>query len=608
MSRASSITGASVESLSTLGYAAEQSGVDFESLQGGIIKMDRALSALASGGKKGDVFKKIGLSLGDLKDLSPDRQFELIATKLKAISNPAEKAAMTMEIFGKSGAELLPLLNRGGAGIEALSAHAKALGLVMSTADAEAGAEFGHILTDLWDVMRMGAFQIGSSLAPVLRVLVMNLTGGIQAVTKFVAAHKGIILGVAAGAAALIAGGAALIVFGTALTAIATVAGAVVAGVTLIGAALGIILSPIGLVVAGILAAAYALVHFSNIGTQIKAYLGPIFSGLAADTTEAFGGILDAIKSGDWSTAAKILWTYIQLEFEKGKAAVLEKWIGLKSSLITTWYDTVAALQTGVSYVYEVFLAGFTGMRALVETFLNWFTNAWKSAVNFTADLIQNLFMTTAKGQLKEALDDIDAKQASGKLKQPEADKARAAAQATFGAGTDVTGNRSRDAARAADYAATRKNIEAEYSADIARISRDGNARRVGIDLERAAQVKRIAAELAAAKAAGTPEATKRIAELTAQLKGLTTKASSGGPAASPFKTPDFNSADIAGALAGAMKATASGTFSAQAAQGMYGNDGIERQIADNTRESNEHLRKLVEKMDKMKAFNPSFS
>ena len=52
LSRAHARTGMSVESLSTLGYAAQQAGVDFDTLQGSIGKMNKTLVEADRGGGK----------------------------------------------------------------------------------------------------------------------------------------------------------------------------------------------------------------------------------------------------------------------------------------------------------------------------------------------------------------------------------------------------------------------------------------------------------------------------------------------------------------------------------------------------------------------------
>ncbi|MCS6850419.1 MAG: hypothetical protein NZ700_04535 [Gemmataceae bacterium] len=53
---------------------------------------------------------RLGLTITDLSALSPDQQLELIVERLAQIPNPAHRATLAMEIFGKTGAHLISLL------------------------------------------------------------------------------------------------------------------------------------------------------------------------------------------------------------------------------------------------------------------------------------------------------------------------------------------------------------------------------------------------------------------------------------------------------------------------------------------------------------------
>lgn len=76
------------------GRAAEMTGKD-------IGKMQKSIVGAASGGA--DPFAAIGLSATELLKLNPASQFEQIGAAIMRISNPAERTAKAMEIFGKGG-------------------------------------------------------------------------------------------------------------------------------------------------------------------------------------------------------------------------------------------------------------------------------------------------------------------------------------------------------------------------------------------------------------------------------------------------------------------------------------------------------------------------
>lgn len=75
------------------------------------------------------------------------------------------KAAVAMKIFGKSGADLIPMT----AELKELRKEAQELGLTMSSKDAEAAAELGDAWERLTSTVKMLFFNIGSALAPAMQ-------------------------------------------------------------------------------------------------------------------------------------------------------------------------------------------------------------------------------------------------------------------------------------------------------------------------------------------------------------------------------------------------------------------------------------------------------
>ena len=98
-----------------------------------------------------------------------------------------------MELFGRSGATLLPFLQNGSASIRKLEGDAKNLGLVMSNEDAAAAAELSHKMNDVWQSVKMVAFHVGSVLKPVLEPLIDRVLQIGKAAMDWVQANKGLI-------------------------------------------------------------------------------------------------------------------------------------------------------------------------------------------------------------------------------------------------------------------------------------------------------------------------------------------------------------------------------------------------------------------------------
>ncbi len=133
-------TGIGVEALQELKYAAEQSGGSLE----GVTK---AVGIMQKGIVAGDAdFAKLGLNLQELKDKSPEDAFVATATAIGNLENPTERAAAAMGVFGKAGADLLPMIE---SGLVASMERARELGFVMSTETAQAADQLGDTIDTL---------------------------------------------------------------------------------------------------------------------------------------------------------------------------------------------------------------------------------------------------------------------------------------------------------------------------------------------------------------------------------------------------------------------------------------------------------------------------
>lgn len=169
-------TGISVESLSELQYAASQSGADMEVLEKGVRSMQRSINDLERGlSTQTEAFADLGLSLKDLKGLSPEAQFKVLADRISQVRDPSKRAALALQILGRAGTQLLPLMEGGAAGIEELQQQARAMGLTVSGETAKAAVVLGDRLDDLWASVKAGAIAVGGALAPALTELAVRV-------------------------------------------------------------------------------------------------------------------------------------------------------------------------------------------------------------------------------------------------------------------------------------------------------------------------------------------------------------------------------------------------------------------------------------------------
>ena len=131
----SKATGASVEQLSFLDYAAKQSGTSLEGITSDIGRLQKNLIEVANGGgpAAARALRTLGLDARELAGADLATQLGTIGDALKDIKNPAERAATAQALFGKGARELLPLILEGTDGLGDMISRFRELGGEVTT-------------------------------------------------------------------------------------------------------------------------------------------------------------------------------------------------------------------------------------------------------------------------------------------------------------------------------------------------------------------------------------------------------------------------------------------------------------------------------------------
>ncbi len=425
-------TGVSAEALSEIGYAAQQSGTDLEDVETGLRRMQRTVVEAGAGSTgAAEALAKLGLSAEQLRQLSPEDQFSEIAKRLNGITDPTERAAAAMNVFGKTGTRLLPMVGD----LDALREEAKRLGITMSTDDARAAAELHEAMSKIKSVLRSVAAAIGSALAPLLKEWATWITNIVVGTKKWLKENRGLIISalkigvvilgvgvalVALGAvisgigtivgvvSSIITGGVALIT-GTISTAIAIIGGigtAFSAIASVVGAAVGFILTPVGALIVGLVALAGYLIYARGVGGKVVDYLGArfndlkdaalqVFAEIRDFALQSFQGIKDALAAGDVALAARILWLSLQLAWRKGIAILTKYWTDFTSSIDRIFTDAfygLVILASGVFFDLQSAWALTTKFFGdALDDFIGFFYKVWNEAVGWLAKKVAYL-------------------------------------------------------------------------------------------------------------------------------------------------------------------------------------------------------------------------
>lgn len=382
MDKMSIRTGVSVESLSSLGFAAERGGAHLEAVETSLRKMSRVIDeASQGGGAATDALKRLGLTLADLDGLSPDQQMAKIADGLLGIENPAQKASLAMDIFGKSGTKLLPMLAGGAKGLQEAAERAAKLGLVMTTAEATGGAQLTDGMGELWEQVRMLGVAIGGKLTPLLLDLISRAQPVLATTIEWVRANGKLIE-----SAFKIAGAVAA-------------AGASIAG---IGAVIAGVANPLGLLVVGIggVLTAYGLLNAETL--TVESVLTAAWEGVQAALMTALDVIVNVAAAGvvafnRFGEVVGLLPTIIETALLGGYAA----WAGVMGKIgetLITW-----AVWLGDNW-YSAIETVFANILKLVnntgESVSGIWAKVWQAMLNpasvFSTDFAAELAKLTA--------------------------------------------------------------------------------------------------------------------------------------------------------------------------------------------------------------------
>jgi hypothetical protein len=214
-------SGLTAEAVQELDFVARQSGSSFDQISQALALMGNRLVE----GDKGAVqaIKALGLNLSELQAMQPDQAFQRIAAAVSAIADPMQRSKLAMDLFGRSGATVLPVLT---SNIGQLREQARSMGLVMSNEVVASGDRVG----DNWQMLQTRTQSLmATALIPLMDVF-SNLPAPVQtlvATTSTLAPTLGAVA--TAGLAMKLAFAGTAITLGTVAVAFGAVAAAIVA-------------------------------------------------------------------------------------------------------------------------------------------------------------------------------------------------------------------------------------------------------------------------------------------------------------------------------------------------------------------------------------------
>lgn len=167
----SSVTGLSTDALQEYAYMAELVDTDVSTITGSLTKLTRNMDSATKGsGAAYEAFKQLGVDIyntdGTLRDAND--VFTEAIQKLGEVENQTERDALAMDLFGKSGQELNPIIDAGSEALEEYRKQAHEMGYVLDEETLESLGNIDDSIQLLKNTMDTAKNQIATALAPVV--------------------------------------------------------------------------------------------------------------------------------------------------------------------------------------------------------------------------------------------------------------------------------------------------------------------------------------------------------------------------------------------------------------------------------------------------------
>lgn len=352
-------TGVAVEQLSRLSKAGRLTGVDIDQISKSIVKFSRALVD----GKADGALKELGVASKDASgNLRATDQIILdIADRFAKMPDGAQKTALAMELFGKAGADMVPLLNMGRQEIEKFTG--------MSTQFAEQADRTSDSMVKMQGKIGAIGGMVAQVLMPAMEAVTNTMTVVLDLFIKLPGPIQGII--------------GAIAILSIAMLALAPAMAAVVTIITALTAL------PVAATIAGWLGAAIPAI----------ASITSALVGLLAFMTSTFLPGMIAVFTGPvgWTILAIAAVTAMVIAFRKPIGEFLS-WLG---------QNLQTGLKVALDIAYKVFVQPWVTLfnltlRQPISNLFSWMVSAVRAPLqaigNFVRDVFNGILNAIASG------------------------------------------------------------------------------------------------------------------------------------------------------------------------------------------------------------------
>ena len=374
--RLTAITGLDTKTASTWIEAMKVRGVQAKQVNVSFITLSKNMRNAEEGSKTAKkAFDELGISQGELKNDNAQQAILQIADGLQKVKQPADRAALAQQLFGRGAQALIPVLAEGRKGIEDLLGGAQKFGAYLpnNTKAMQGAIEAQHAFA-----LAMDGLKISFTTA-----ILPTLVKGAQVVMDFIAqvrSGQGV-GGVFASAMRLLADGAAKVAqaVGDAVNYVKGLVAEFQQGNPLVIALAGALA---GVAVAlGTVAAALKVAEVAQAAFDAVALANPYVAVAAA--IAAFIGALVLLY-----TRVKSVHDFIHSAWEDIRSFALQVWPTIRDVLIGAWNAIVTAARAVWPVLKTVITVAFVAIKTQVEVLVA----AFQIAFPVIRGLVQTAF------------------------------------------------------------------------------------------------------------------------------------------------------------------------------------------------------------------------
>jgi hypothetical protein len=378
--------GGTAEDSSRLIFAAQESGVGFETLNKSTGKLEKSLyTATGTAKTNAAMIKLLGFNYRDAHGniLPMSVLIPKLADKLAKMPAGAEKTGLAMRLFGKAGADMLPFLNKGSSGIAALTKESDKFGDTLTGKNLAALAKSKAGQRE-WNASMEGLkIQVGAQLLPIMNTFISfirdHVIPVVEAVTGFIKEH------------------------GTAVATAAVIIGTIIVGMKAWAIATGILnavmaMNPIALVVIALVALAAGLIMAYKHSATFRAIVQEAFHAVGAAVAFVWGIIHPIFNL--WLAQFKILWAAAQFmgSVISGAVGFIGRAFGTAYRDVSGWIRSIIGAVTGIP---GHIAAAAGGMLRAGANLMDALWRGLKSAVGGAGDF--------ARGIINDIIDGLNA-------------------------------------------------------------------------------------------------------------------------------------------------------------------------------------------------------